>query len=348
MSTFTFTKTTNMKKTEMKSVLKNTIWIALFMGASCVPARQFSEMKTKYNACSEEGMKLSSENQKLSTELTELQGANKELLKKINSLVTDTLTSSSSYRKLSSIYNELSKSYDQLLKNNEKLLSGNNEETKKLIVQLQETQVSLQKKEDALKKLEATLNEKEKNLDKVNAVLKQREEKLEELQAILRRKDSTVNALKNNVTEALLGFKDKGLSIETKNGKVYVSLEERLLFASGSIVVDPKGVEALKQVAKVLEKNADINVMVEGHTDDVPMTGVIKDNWDLSVMRATSVIRILTSSAKINAKRLTAAGRGPYLPIDPANTAEARKKNRRTEIILTPKLDELFKVLESN
>jgi len=328
--------------------LRNGVWVSLLWFASCVPARQFTEMKTKLQACNEDGMRLSSENQKIATQLTEIGAENKDLRKRISDLVMDTVSNGNSLRKLSHVYSELTNAYEKLIASNEKTLSGNTEETKKLIGQLQETQLRLQKKEDELKLLEAKLNEKEANLNTVNATLKQRESKLAELQSILHRKDSTVNALKNNVSDALLGFKDKGLTVEMRNGKVYVSLEERLLFASGSTVVDSKGVEALKQLAKVLEKNADINVMVEGHTDNVPMTGLIKDNWDLSVMRATSVIRILTSSSAIDAKRLTAAGRGPYMPIDMANTHEARKKNRRTEIILTPKLDELFKVLENN
>jgi chemotaxis protein MotB len=139
------------------------------------------------------------------------------------------------------------------------------------------------------------------------------------------------------------------LTIEQKNGKVYVSLEERLLFSSGSTVVDPKGEEALKQLGKVLAKDININVLIEGHTDNVPIKGgAIKDNWDLSVMRATSVVRILTKNDKIDPVRLTPAGRSEYLPIDPGNTAEARKKNRRIEVILTPKLDELLQVLETN
>ena len=128
-------------------------------------------------------------------------------------------------------------------------------------------------------------------------------------------------------------------------------MDESLLFASGKTAVEPKGIEALKGLAKVLDQNADINIMVEGHTDDVPMkgNGDIKDNWDLSVMRATSVTKIiLTSSPNIDPKRITSAGRGEFFPLDPAKTPEARKKNRRTEIILTPKLDELLKVLGSN
>jgi chemotaxis protein MotB len=147
----------------------------------------------------------------------------------------------------------------------------------------------------------------------------------------------------------LLGFQDNGLTVSTKNGKVYVSLEERLLFESGSTVVDAKGVDALKKLAKVLEREEDINVLIEGHTDNVPIKSAsIKDNWDLSVLRATSIVRIITSNSKVDPRNLTAAGRGEYFPIDKANTPEARRKNRRTEIIITPNLDELFKIIGSN
>jgi chemotaxis protein MotB len=157
-----------------------------------------------------------------------------------------------------------------------------------------------------------------------------------------------VGTLRKKVADALLGFENQGLTVTQKNGKVYVSLDEKLLFKSGSTVVDPKGVSALKKLADVLEQNPEINVMIEGHTDDVPvMNGsAYKDNWDLSALRATSIVRILLEGSSINPQRLTTAGRSQYLPVDPAKTAEARQKNRRTEIILSPKLDELYKLVE--
>jgi chemotaxis protein MotB len=135
-----------------------------------------------------------------------------------------------------------------------------------------------------------------------------------------------------------------------KDGKVYVSLEEKLLFASGKWDVSPEGTAALKDVAKVLEKNPDINVLIEGHTDNVPLTGQnqVKDNWDLSAMRATSIVKILLANSKINPKRLVASGRGEYLPLLPNTTSANKAGNRRTEIILTPKLDELLQVIENN
>ena len=198
--------------------------------------------------------------------------------------------------------------------------------------------------------MEAMLDEKRRNIENMELELAKRDSRLKDLESILFRKDSVVNALKANVSKALLGFENDGLSIKIQNGKVYVSLEEKLLFKSGSTTVDPKGVDALKKLARVLEQNADINVSIEGHTDNVPYksNASIKDNWDLSVQRANSIIHILLDDSKINPKRLTASGRGEFSPIASNSTTEGRAKNRRTEIILTPKLDELFKILENN
>ena len=245
---------------------------------------------------------------------------------------------------------QLEESYDLLVQNKNDLLSKNAAENKKLIEELQKAQLELQAKEDALRTLDKDLNAKRKQLDATLAELNQRAQRVLELEAVLARKDSAVIALKKKVQDALLGFENNGLTIEQKNGKVYVSMDESLLFASGSFIVDARGQEALKKLAVVLEQNSDINILVEGHTDNVPYNGKgeLKDNWDLSVKRATSVVKIITDNSKVDQQRLTAAGRSKYLPIDAANTKEARQKNRRTEIILTPKLDELFRLLESN
>lgn len=333
-----------MKKSVMKNILTfSYIVLAVLLFASCVPSRQFKDLKTKYDNAEKENSLLRAQNQDLTTQNNEMSASITEMKKRISVLEKDTTMTGKTLRKLTDLNNELNRSYEKLLANNDKLLSGSNAEAKKLISQLNATQEELQKKEDALKKSQTELEAKQ-------AELIVREAKLKELQSILDRKDSVVNALKNKVSEALLGFKDKGLTVEQKNGKVYVSLEERLLFASGSTVVDPKGQEALKQLSKVLETNPDINIMVEGHTDDVPMKGAgdMKDNWDLSVMRATSVVKILLGGTTVDPNRIAASGRGEYLPIDPAKTADSRKKNRRTEIILSPKLDELLKILETN
>lgn len=186
-------------------------------------------------------------------------------------------------------------------------------------------------------------------LTQLSGDLQKREARLREVEEILRKRDEATNALKNKLQQALLGFQQSGLSVDIRNGKVYVSLTDKLLFPSGSIVIDDKGKQALKQLAAVLNKEADINLSVEGHTDNqrVVNLGQIKDNWDLSVLRATSVSRYLTEVEKIDPARITATGKGEFQPLDPAKTPEARARNRRIEIVLTPKLDELYNLINT-
>jgi len=270
--------------------------------------------------------------------------------KQIIGLQKDTSIIGTNYRHLTSKYDKLNEVNESLIDKYNKLLAGSNSESQKLSGQLSMTQEQLQRKEDDLKQLQTQLDQKKKDLDVLTVELKKREERVKELEDVLKQKDEAVTALKKKVSDALMGFEGKGLTVTMKNGKVYVSLEESLLFATGKWAVQPKGVEVLKKLAKVLETNTDINVLVEGHTDDVLMKGLgdVKDNWDLSAVRATSVVKIITQNSSTDPKRLTAAGRAEYFPLDEAKTKEARAKNRRTEIILTPKLDELLKVLEAN
>ncbi|MDB5155948.1 MAG: hypothetical protein JWR50_655 [Mucilaginibacter sp.] len=184
-------------------------------------------------------------------------------------------------------------------------------------------------------------------MNQLSSDLKKREERLKEVEDILRKRDEATNALKEKLQKALLGFQQNGLTVDIRNGKVYVSLTDKLLFPSGSIIIDERGKAALKQLAAVLNKEPDINMAVEGHTDDkkVINLGQIKDNWDLSVLRATSVTRYLTEVEKIDPHRLTATGKSQYQPIDPADNNDARTKNRRIEIVLSPKLDELYDLI---
>jgi chemotaxis protein MotB len=185
-------------------------------------------------------------------------------------------------------------------------------------------------------------------VNELSSDLKKREARLKEVEDALQKRDDATNALKNKLQQALLGFQQSGLSVDIRNGKVYVSLADKLLFPSGSIVINDNGKLALQQLAAVLNKEPDINIAVEGHTDDkkVINLGQIKDNWDLSVLRSTSVCRYLTEVQKIDPHRLTATGKSEYQPIDPANTADARTKNRRIEIVLSPKLDELYNLIK--
>lgn len=187
--------------------------------------------------------------------------------------------------------------------------------------------------------------------DELNAkekLLSDREKALAEMQLVIARQDSITKRLNTILRNALLGFNSDELSVEIKNGKVYVSMSDKLLFKSGSSAVEDKGKEALKLLSDVLDKNTDIDILVEGHTDNVPIkTAVYKDNWDLSVARATSIVRILTTDYKIVPTRMTASGKGEYFPKAENDTPEGRAKNRRTEIILSPKLDEIMKLLQS-
>jgi len=185
-------------------------------------------------------------------------------------------------------------------------------------------------------------------ISKLYADLQKREARLKEVEEILRKRDDATNALKDKLQKALLGFQQSGLSVDIRNGKVYVSLTDKLLFGSGSIIIDEKGKLALQELAKVLKTQPEINISVEGHTDNqrVVNLGQIKDNWDLSVLRATSVVRFLTEGEKIENSRITATGKGEYQPIETGSSPDIRSRNRRIEIVLSPKLDELYNLIK--
>lgn len=324
--------------------------VCLLALAACVPGRMLDESKAKLSACETELATLKEDANECGSKLKELKEENNRMETMLTGLKRDTTVNGASFRNLTVKYDKVNELNEQLQNRLSKLLRGEESDNAKLSGNLQSTQEQLLKKEDELHALEIRLNQQKAELYDLGEQLKKREARVNELEAILKKKDDALADLKRKLSDALVGFENKGLTITQKNGKVYISMDESLLFASGKTNVEAKGAEALKNVAKVLEQNPDINVMVEGHTDDVPMRGAgeIKDNWDLSVMRATSVTKILLNSAKIEGSRITAAGRGEYFPLDKSKTPEARKKNRRTELILTPKLDELLKVLENN
>jgi len=316
---------------------------------SCVPPKLFSELESEKNICSNERYGLLSENEKLTVENTELK-ANLERAEEARERTEDNCRANAEeLNSLKSTYNQLDKRYNELYAQHESFISGSETETKKLIGQLDNTQRDLYKREDQLNQLSLTLEKEQNQLNMLKSELEDKNSRLIELQRALSRKDSAVDALKQKVTAALLGFENQGLSITKKNGKVYISLEEKLLFGSGSTQVDLRGISALKKLAVVLGQNPDINITIEGHTDDVPVIPGAKfeDNWDLSTQRANAIIRILLDGTRIKPKRLISSGRSEYMPIDNAKTTQARQKNRRTEIILTPNLDELLNILES-
>lgn len=186
---------------------------------------------------------------------------------------------------------------------------------------------------------------KQEELRAKESLLNNREQRLKQLERIINNQNQSINNLQASISKALIGFKPEELSVSVVDGKVYVSMQEQLLFKSASAKVDPKGLEALGKLAQVLNANSDIDIIIEGHTDSIPISKKYDDNWDLSVNRAISIARILQRNYKVNPERLIATGRGEYFPVDVNSTAEGRQHNRRTEIILYPKLDELYNLV---
>jgi chemotaxis protein MotB len=194
--------------------------------------------------------------------------------------------------------------------------------------------------------LTSSANATQSQLSESRRSFQEQQQKLQQLQNLLDQQKQKAEELKKKMTDALVGFNASDLSVTQKNGKVYVSLSENLLFPSGSAVVNPQGKEALSKLADVLNVNPDISVDIEGHTDSIPIRKRYEDNWDLSTARATSIVRILVNDYKVDPVRVIASGHSEYDPVDSNSTEEGRARNRRTEIILSPKLDELYKLLE--
>ncbi|MDP4250967.1 MAG: OmpA family protein [Bacteroidota bacterium] len=195
--------------------------------------------------------------------------------------------------------------------------------------------------------LSTNVANKESQLNKSQQELADQQKRLEQLQALMDQQKKATQEIRKKMADALVGFNSNELTVSVKNGKVYVSLQENLLFPSGSAVVNPKGKEALGKLAEVLNMNPDITVDIEGHTDSIPMRGKYKDNWDLSTARANSIVRILTTDYNVDPVRVIASGHSQYDPVQSNSTPEGRALNRRTEIILSPKLDELYRLLET-
>ena len=317
---------------------------------ACVPARKFQDEKAKADSLYRENQVNKQSVQELQDELKSAYSDLEEMTTERNKLSSDTAGYGVRYRNIEKLNHELQSLYEKLLSENQKLLSTSTSEKQSLSEELSKKADELNQKELQLKDLETKLNEKQGQVNSLSADLEARQKKVQELEQILTAKDSAAKAIKDKISKALLGFEGTDLTVTQKNGKVYVSMSENLLFKSGSTSVDQKGKDALKKLAEVLNKNTDINIMVEGHTDNVPLsgTGTIKDNWDLSVLRATTITKILTADNGVDPKRITSAGHGEFFPVDDNSTKEGRAKNRRTEIILTPKLDELLKVLGAN
>jgi chemotaxis protein MotB len=260
------------------------------------------------------------------------------------------LTSCVSQRKYNDMYAlwVYTDSEYQLLREQNLIKAKNCDELFHTIIRMRQDSISA----DSIFKAYTAMSEKDKanlrqELQSQSSRLTLSAAKIADLEALLFKKDSMMRATRERLTAALVGFKDKGVNVHIVGGKVYISLDERLLFQSGKVDVNPEGKIALSEIANALNQDSSTVLTIEGHTDDIPYTGkTFKDNWDISVLRATSVVRYFQQSGNINPKRFIASGRAEYFPIDPEKTAEARKKNRRIEIIVTPDLDEIAKLLE--
>jgi chemotaxis protein MotB len=322
--------------------------VSAFVISGCVPTSKFNDLKEQNDRIITERDQLFADKEQLDVRNTELEARIGSIESEIADIEEEKVNVQGQYDDLKAEYDILKRRYDDLEETQEALLSGHNRETKRLLTELQAAQQDLVAKEDRLLELEKSAAQKMQDVERLRAELEERNRRLIELEDILYTKDSLMNALKNTISDALYGFQKDGLSVSFRNGKVYVSMEEKLLFQTGSIEVDPRGVNALKQLAPILEETPDIYITIEGHTDDVPVrsNASFRDNWDLSVKRATSIVRILLENSSIDPQRLIASGRSKYLPVDTADNPEARQKNRRTEIILTPDLDELYRLIE--
>lgn len=309
--------------------------------ASCVPQRQLLESESRVAALEAKMKGLEVSLDSLRAEKERQISANIDLNRRIEDLTRDSVATHKAL-------DMQIKAYDKLTEVQQKTITNSESENVKMLNELNKRSEELRKKELTLAEKESQIIASQAKTQKLSGSLVEREIKIKELEDALRSKDSAVKALNTNITNALNSYKNLGLSVTEKDGKVYVSLEEKLLFKSGSYSIDEKGKAVLLTVAKALNENPDVTIMIEGHTDNVPLSGkgVIKDNWDLSVMRATTIVKILVEEGKVNPKRILAAGRGEYMPINEGNSPEARQQNRRTEIILTPKLSDILKSLE--
>lgn len=310
------------------------VLLSSFLLASCVSTQLYEDLQSKYDDLKAENELLSSlldaQNNGTLSDLN-LASAKKQIekLKETNAQLAMELAATRSN------YERLKESYDALEANSSEILTENLSRNRELLTSLEAKEKALAEEAARLKTLE----------DK----LKERSKRVEELEAIIAAKDAKMKKLKEAISAALSNFEGNGLTVEQRDGKVYVSMENKLLFESGSWAVNSNGKQAVVALGKILAQNPEIAVLIEGHTDNVPYTanGNITNNWDLSTKRATAIVGILVQNGTIPKDNLTAAGRGEHAPIASNETAEGRSKNRRIEVILAPKLDAISKLLET-
>lgn len=326
------------------------LYIAPFLVilSSCVTPKVHNALIAENAVIKSALNKKDKKNLKLQSEMEELQGSISALKTKLTYLRNDSIQNGAALNLLQKKHESLSESYDLLASKNSREMADKANEIKRLLDQLEVSESEIFLKEDQLSKLSASLSSKEEELKLAQENIESRSIRVAELESMINKKDSMVTSLKQSISKALIGLEGEGLTIEQRNGKVYISLEEALLFASGKYEVNSGGVLALNKLGRVLASQKNLEILVEGHTDSIPFTGrgLVTDNWDLSVMRATNVVKVLTKNVSLNPLKLTAAGRAEFLPIASNETLEGRSANRRIEMILSPNLDDLFKLLE--
>ncbi len=321
------------QKHKMKKTILLIVVIYLSL-SSCVTKKMYQELDDKYNSLKNRNTDLVGENDDLFSTTKDLENTNLRLSKSLDSLKSVKANLLDDVVALESRKNQLEKSFNELSESSAQELDVKAVEILKLSQELEDK--------------ENRLLAENIRLEKLKTALESRSERIEQLESLIAAKEEKMQNLKNAISNALQNFEGNGLTVHRKNRKVYVSMENKLLFASGSWNVGANGTNAVKKLANVLKQNKDIEVLIEGHTDNVPYNGGngISDNWDLSTKRATAIVRILVNS-QVNAKQITAAGRGKHLPISSNSSQQGKAKNRRIEVILSPNLDVINEMLEN-
>jgi chemotaxis protein MotB len=310
--------------------------LVLVLSTSCVSKKIYQDLENKFADLKKENRKLADDNEELNKVKNQLELDGSKLKVEFDKLKADYEKLQANCAATEKSLKTLQASYNALEKDSNEALTANINKNRELLAQLEA-------KEKAMAAEQARLN-------KLKADLEASSKRLSELEAYIAAKDATMKKLKETLLKSLKAFDGKGLTVYEKDGKVYVSMENKLLFQTGSWAVNSEGKTAVVEVGKVLAQNPELSVLIEGHTDDDKITGNlgggIENNWDLSTKRATAIVNILSENKGINKQNLTAAGRGEFAPLMSNDTQEGKAKNRRIEIILTPKLDEISKMLK--
>ena len=300
---------------------------------SCVSPKVYKDLENKYADLKRENRRLIKQNEDIQSALTKANNDLASLEREYEAAVSRRDELENDVNALRSNLENLKESYDALEENSSAAIAENSKKNRELLAELEAKEIALANENSRLQKLQKELE--------------QRSQRVAELENLIDAKDQAMRDLKAAISSALTDFEGKGLTVEQRDGKVYVSMENKLLFQSGSWAVGEEGKRAVKQLGEVLAQNPDISVLIEGHTDNVPFTGSgqVRGNWDLSTKRATAIVKILRENKDIDPGNLTAAGRGEYAPVASNESAAGKAKNRRIEVILTPKLDEITKLL---